>query len=328
MDSSLIFDGKTYISVIRASKDFGYNSDYLGQLCRKSLVDCRRVGRLWFVNPESIKLHEQKAEESKKQNFESRRRSRVGLSNISSQSLKPGIDHGTNLVSSGVSTNVSKREISFHAPDVYINDLLKFDPESDRQDRGFRRNIFVATFFTIAIIFTFSSGVLNHNSLDNFNEVKFSSLSNVSKNIFSDSLNNLELISKYSTFASANILNSVGDWVGYQFDNAGAEISKRITRTYNSISELTPSLSGIFSSNKKTHITASSTKSSGLVVVPSTGDPDSDLSVKNYVKESFSDEAEVVPDESGSSGVIRPVFRSGDEQEYLYILVPVEDSGG
>ncbi len=57
MNQSLSFDGKTYISVSRASKKFGYTADYVGQLCRAGKIDARMIGRTWYVEWESIKNH-------------------------------------------------------------------------------------------------------------------------------------------------------------------------------------------------------------------------------------------------------------------------------
>jgi hypothetical protein len=57
----------------------------------------------------------------------------------------------------------------------------------------------------------------------------------------------------------------------------------------------------------------------GLVVIPST---DKDEEVIKKIKDSFSDEVKVeLKDET--SGIITPVFREGDGENYLYILVPI-----
>jgi len=58
----------------------------------------------------------------------------------------------------------------------------------------------------------------------------------------------------------------------------------------------------------------------GLVVIPSTA---KDEEVKEKIKESFSDEVKVeIKDET--SGVIIPVFKKGEGEKYLYILVPIK----
>src|SRR5574343_2077048 len=58
MNSELFFEGKKYISARRAAQISGYNPDYIGQLCRKEKLDCRLVGRSWFVSEESLLQHQ------------------------------------------------------------------------------------------------------------------------------------------------------------------------------------------------------------------------------------------------------------------------------
>lgn len=55
-------DGKTYIRTAAAAKQFTYSQDYLGQLAREGRIAARRVGRTWFVNPESIAEYQRELE--------------------------------------------------------------------------------------------------------------------------------------------------------------------------------------------------------------------------------------------------------------------------
>lgn len=57
MNSDLYFDGKQYISSSRAAKISGYVNDYIGQLCRDGKLECRMVGRSWYVSFESLISH-------------------------------------------------------------------------------------------------------------------------------------------------------------------------------------------------------------------------------------------------------------------------------
>jgi len=61
----------------------------------------------------------------------------------------------------------------------------------------------------------------------------------------------------------------------------------------------------------------------GMVVLPSSGDGVMDKEERERVKEYFSDEVVVVPDETGGSGIIKPVFKSGKDDEYSFVLVPI-----
>lgn len=51
---SLEIDGKEYISARRAGREYGYTSDYIGQLVRKGLIVGKKVGRAWYVEQESL----------------------------------------------------------------------------------------------------------------------------------------------------------------------------------------------------------------------------------------------------------------------------------
>lgn len=53
----LIFAGNKYISSKRAGKLTGYTADYIGQMCRADKIQCRLVGRNWYVNEKEIWEH-------------------------------------------------------------------------------------------------------------------------------------------------------------------------------------------------------------------------------------------------------------------------------
>ena len=62
MKDSIIIDGKEYISSRRASEMTKYSNDYVGQLCRMKKVESRKVGRIWFIEKESLLVHQRDAE--------------------------------------------------------------------------------------------------------------------------------------------------------------------------------------------------------------------------------------------------------------------------
>lgn len=45
---------KEYVKASQAAKRFKYTQDYIGQLCRGDKIDARLVGRVWYVNLDSI----------------------------------------------------------------------------------------------------------------------------------------------------------------------------------------------------------------------------------------------------------------------------------
>ncbi|MBZ9572969.1 hypothetical protein KJA17_02210 [Patescibacteria group bacterium] len=59
----------------------------------------------------------------------------------------------------------------------------------------------------------------------------------------------------------------------------------------------------------------------GVVVIPST---ERDEEIKQKIKASFSDEVRVEPKDE-SSGIIVPIFREIEGEEYLYLMVPVKE---
>ncbi|MFA7216953.1 MAG: helix-turn-helix domain-containing protein, partial [Candidatus Paceibacterota bacterium] len=54
MSSDLFFDNKKYISAKEASILTSYTKDYIGQLCRSGKLDCKRIGRTWYVCEKSV----------------------------------------------------------------------------------------------------------------------------------------------------------------------------------------------------------------------------------------------------------------------------------
>jgi hypothetical protein len=57
MVSDIFFENKKYFSVKDASALTGYSKDYIGQLCRSNKIVSRRVGRVWYVEEESLLVY-------------------------------------------------------------------------------------------------------------------------------------------------------------------------------------------------------------------------------------------------------------------------------
>lgn len=54
-------DGKEYIPSRHAAKLGGYSPDYIGQLCRAGKIEAKKIDRVWYVLPESLRKHEETA---------------------------------------------------------------------------------------------------------------------------------------------------------------------------------------------------------------------------------------------------------------------------
>jgi len=62
----LILDNKKYLSAKAAGAAAKYTSDYVGKLCREGAVDCRRIGRSWYVAHESLNSFSERQKQEKK----------------------------------------------------------------------------------------------------------------------------------------------------------------------------------------------------------------------------------------------------------------------
>ncbi len=127
MKDSFIFEGKKYISARRASEISDYASDYVGQLCRAGKLDCRMIGRSWFVTEESIHLH--KAAISREEASRSR------IENLRGKSIKTSVqssDDNSTVNVSNDSTSVTAKvttssieQVSIEAPSTSSVSLPK-----------------------------------------------------------------------------------------------------------------------------------------------------------------------------------------------------------
>ncbi|MCR4329104.1 MAG: hypothetical protein NUV65_00985 [Candidatus Roizmanbacteria bacterium] len=70
---------------------------------------------------------------------------------------------------------------------------------------------------------------------------------------------------------------------------------------------------------------ASSFGQEGIIVLPKTSAAEANRIRQEAVQGVFSDKVMVTSDETGRSGVIRPIFRSGVGEDYLYVMVPVSN---
>lgn len=78
MSEHIVVNDKTYLPSGELAKAFSYTIDYVSKLAREGKVDATRIGRQWFINPDSLKSFvdesEQKKAEQRAQLSEMRRR--------------------------------------------------------------------------------------------------------------------------------------------------------------------------------------------------------------------------------------------------------------
>lgn len=54
---TLAIEGKNFVKASKLARDYGYTSDYIGQLCRAGKVEAQLVGRSWYVEVSSLENH-------------------------------------------------------------------------------------------------------------------------------------------------------------------------------------------------------------------------------------------------------------------------------
>ncbi len=290
MNSELYFEGKKYISAKRASEITGYNSDYIGQLCRGFKIEARRVGRGWFMGEDSVLEHKKNASEKSR-----------GIIYF-----PPTINHYLQPFSETFNQLQPSRDFS-------LSSIL---------DEKLKKTLFyLALIPLLSLIFFFVS--ISHNK-DFQSKVTILSGDFIS---FNQTLVLKTLPSATSQFALA--LQSVNG--SSIFNSAGRFLDHLALNTYHFISGLFNfETVNTFVLLDTKHIDAVNKNDSeynhiGVVTSPSTGNAVEDERLKKKIKDSFSDETKVYPDNSGTSGVIKPVFKKSSDQDYLYVVVPVGD---
>jgi len=276
MEKELVFEGKKYISARRASEISGYNSDYLGQLCRSGKLVCKLVSRTWFVEENSILQH-------------------IKVS---------GRKKETRLVK-------AQKEILDPDKNIFFSDTQKIFLEGAKSE------------------------FLN----DRFTSQKF-----FYKRLVGNVLLSLVVVASVTVivFDTGNLLlknrisfiENTETFIG----SASAPVFERLSQGFEKIKEsFVLKIDSVFSRfagiKNKFAVNDLENKSdvrllpdeNGIVTIPISSGTDASAfsKIKNYLQDSFSDEVELIPDESGVAGVIKPVFTRPTDEEYLYVMVPV-----
>ncbi len=301
MNNELYFEGKKYISAKRASELSGYNSDYIGQLCRGNKIDARRVGRGWFIGENSILEHKKNASEKVRGTI----------------SFPPTVSHYFDSISEKVNT-----------PDPSHLSLSSiFDPKLKQALFYLALVPFVsAIFFLVSISYnkSFQANVAV------VSEKIVSFQQNLVANTASHVTDYVTLVDQSPDASSVNKTSFV---IGKIFGSIAKSFNRLALGTYRFVSALFNfDTVNTFVMRDTNHFDGvadtGATKDLGdgrigIVTSPSTGNAMADERLKQKIKDSFSDETKVYPDDTGTSGVIKPVFKKSSDQDYLYVVVPV-----
>lgn len=349
MGNELIFEGKKYISPKRASQITGYNSDYIGQLCRKGALECKLVGRSWFVEEKSLSEHEVVASKTPRgripnyakgsaipnqAKFEAKRTENAPVvKNVISGdviSKSPAVAQAVDLVHDLAQ---SEEVIPAYDHTPFVN----FSHESV-SDTAFTRKIVAVCAAIILCVFG-APFLLRENNVSRI-DVALRVSGTIAQEINSNTSKQMASVS--SSFKNAGLtLAAKSDGI-HEFR---IKTHKFTLKTYHVIS-LLPSMFFDTAHNMKRIVMRDGEKissdgqngqqalidngsvtpgvRSGITVVPSTGDQVKDEKLKQYIKDSFSDEIKVVPDNTGTSGVIKPIFKKQSDQDYIYVIVPTK----
>ena len=325
MKDTLILEGKTYISARRASKIMKYAQDYIGQLCRSNKLDCRMVGRSWFVTEESLINHRQGTLDGK-DSISSKPTSTVLApiqSSIVSNVSNPEVSIPSPISTNSYEANNDKAKVSifkyeshdgprlpeikkrvpeeFNINNIFNKTVSEFSNKSNNKNssikfssnnsliKSFPLNTLIVT--TIVIMIAFSGYVLSSSYLSN-------------KNINS---NNQASI--------GSIIRNIGEGISYGFSSLARGISNLFASNNNDNTK----------TNNINIPTSNNEDTSGIAISPSANSVNADENTKNRMKNYFSDEVKVNPDKSGTAGVITPVFKKTNGEDFLYVLVPVKE---
>lgn len=341
MNGDLYFDGKQYISSSRAAKISGYVNDYIGQLCRDGKLECRMVGRSWYVSLDSLISHKS----SNGGNIKSRAKknfSRVTNSEFSEPESLPseqisgfsvviskvgdvdqiGLDVGNSVradeisIPINISTEVQNR-VEKNILYSKSNDNVKHVSAHASCHTAFEKKFPKLVGITIAFLFAISvfGSFLNSNYQM---QLAYREIGSSIEETFSAVLNNNNYL-----FASAT------QGTHSAFDRLAINFYETVSNVLFDTQSQILALLG----HEKTPVAASphiaqapqnSNDGQGMVVVPVDERTNQDEVIAK-IKDSFSDEVQVVPKQDGVSGVITPVFRRATNDNYLYVLVPIKN---
>ena len=345
MKDSLILEGKNYISARRAHEVTGYTSDYIGQLCRGGKLDCKMVGRGWFVTEDSIVKHKISNSDpiisrivSKKENKKDEIKD-----SLKSEEIKP-----VEIEKLEKKEIVTKNVFKYDTDKSPLLPLLKKIEFSKRTEPV----SFVPSIFSIPNInrqLVFSNGHYFGNgsnlTLNTFSGTVSKSLHTKNKNenlipifimilvigagsfFLQGSMNIFGRLHISSSQASVySVSKNIVDSVVYGFEGVVNRLGYYLGINMFS-SKFAVNYSNINNSNSslKNNEYKSDSDFRGIAVVPSTNSKEKDERVKDRIRSSFSDEVQVHPDESGTAGIITPVFRKATGDNFVYVLVPVPE---
>lgn len=289
------------ISSSEASLLSGYSTEYIARLCRRGDIEARRVGRAWYVVDASLKQHLLKRDGVIAEDTAAPLAQNFLPADQAGKSVGYSGDYVSKLCREGA-ISCSKVGRVWHAQ---VESLRQFEGlqsakieekklsltevrRKEYQDKQRARKIFEVVTGRSFVTFFAKQGIMGSFAIALF--VLATAFGSVQ-------LQHNRLIERVGDAASTAAASVYG--IGHLQE-------VQVANTMDSLAK----------------VDGSSVKSEslGMVVLPG-----SDAKGVENIKESFSDEV-VVSQKDSTTGVITPVFKNSEGEEYLYLMVPIDQS--
>ena len=295
-EEKIVIDGEIYISSRRASKQSGYASDYITFLAREGKIKSRIIGRTRFISEKSLANYKPLLISAA--SLERKERPAAFTSPVPAK-----VPANFNIVRSLVLAAIL---ISLILPPTinqlaeYLFDFYPINPKA----------------LTVAAVksgFSFPE-VVSKIKIESVElDRKFLSYLDLTSGQINNFLNSAQaklvrLASRIKNIFASRTLVFVDRKTQIQPEIAPLDQKEQKEIQEPIQPEQTPETGRL-----------------GLGVLPTTGDAETDRSLIEKIRESFSDEVTVRYDQSRKAGVITPVFRDRAEDNYIFVLVPVQE---
>jgi hypothetical protein len=367
MSSVLSFDNKEYIASRDAARDSGYSVDYISKLCRAKKINARLIGKIWFVEKDSLQFFLSHQDRQKTEN--QKRLSRERRVDYRARQIEQEVSR----VKEAFATKVERALHAFFvrvpalaAASVIVLFVYLFlsgaivlsDVKNSAQRLAIgmeatTHNAFLNTYANTASTLSFVNNLASHdpNAWEALHQKADATVASVKENseflggalgAAAETMEGQTAMHSDILVASANVtfgslsraVNSFGNEV-YAFALALHDSTVAyVDGVWNRLAFVAPASHEI-SERPEVNATAPGNASNvpepaseGMVVVPSAGSSNADAAQVARIQNAFSDKVSVVPSTDGQSGIITPEFRDTKGSDYLYVLVPVAGQSG
>lgn len=347
MKDVITINGKNLISVRRAAELTKYSKDYVGQLCREGKVAAQMIGRSWFIDEASILDYKKEADaefEVRIKSYSEQRKSELSSVSRASDEVVGSTSHTS---SRSIDSQSRVAELSF-VPGSVLNSsepvqkqfgslaaaiTLSYEPDNrpllPELNKSFSSESVART--TSAVRKRAVASVLHITPRSAMAEKVAEDESDAEEGFRPARSSKKTMVMAMIAIAAVTAFGVHVYRIGVP--TASVAIVDAQVATSNAVAGALEAVKdfirGIFSKRSDTLAVADLDRSppaQGIAVIPSTYSRVQDELFKEQIRRSFSDEVEIEPDESGTAGVVIPVFRDRKKGDsFMYVLVPVDE---